>query len=78
MIGLAMHEWNLVYHMGSSVGSATTVVSIDIRLQSIGVVVKHQAPTDVCYTNRRHQDKISSKKKSRLASFNLYKVLLFF
>ena len=47
-----MHQWNLVYHMGSSVGSATTVLSMGIRLQSAGVTLRHHAPTDTCYTNR--------------------------
>ena len=63
-------------------GSATTVVSMDIRLQSIGVVVKHHALTNACHTNRQHQDKINSKKRSRKVSFNpciilsvIYKVL---
>ena len=50
--GLATHQWNLVYHTGSSVGSATTVVSVDIRLQNVGVVVKHHAPTNAHHTNR--------------------------
>ena len=73
MLSLAMHQWNLVCFMGSLVGSATTVVSMDIRLQSVKVAVKHYAPTNTCYTNRRHQDKIDSKKKSRKASFNTLK-----
>ena len=71
-----MHQWNLVCRMGSSVGSATTVISMDIRLQSIGVVVKHHAPTGTNHTNRQYQDKISSKRRIRKASFNLCKVLL--
>ena len=57
-------------------GSATTVVSINVRLQNIRVAVNHHAPTIACHTNRRHQDKISNKRKSRKASFNLYKVVL--
>ena len=75
MISLAMHQWNLVCRMGSSVESATTVVSMDVWLQSVGVVVKHHAPTDACHTNRWHQDKISSKKRSKKSSFNLCKML---
>ena len=75
MISLAMHQWNLVYHTGSSVGSATTVVSMDTRLHSVGVMVKHHSPTNVHHTNRQHQDKISSKKRSRKASFNPCKIL---
>ena len=57
-------------------GSARTVVSMDIRLQSIGMVVRHHTPTDACHTNRQHQDKINSKNRSRKASFNLYRMLL--
>ena len=63
-----MHQWNLVYRMGSSVG---TVVSMDIKLQSVGVAVNHYAPTGTHHTNIQHQDKISSKRRSRKASFNL-------
>ena len=50
---LDMDQWNLVCHIGSSVGSATTVVSMNIRLQSVRVAVKHYAPTYACHTNRR-------------------------
>ena len=57
-------------------GSVRTVLSRDIRLQSVGVVVKHHALTDACHTNNQHQNKINSKSKSRKTSFNLYKVLL--
>ena len=41
-----------------------------IRLQSVGVVVKHHALTDACHTNRQYQDKINSNKRSRKVSFN--------
>ena len=57
-------------------GSATTVVNRDIKQQSVGVAVKHQAPTDACLINKQHQNKISSKRKSKKASFSLCKVLL--
>ena len=70
MINVAMHQWNLVCHMGNSVGSATFVVSMDIRLQSVGVAVKHHAPTNACHTKRQYKDKISSIKRSRKSSFN--------
>ena len=43
-----MHQWNWVCLTGSSVGSATTVASRDTRLQSVGVAVKHHAPTNAC------------------------------
>ena len=56
-------------------GSAIIVVNMDIRLQSVAVAVKHHAPTGACYTNRQHQDKINSKKRSRKASFNPCKML---
>ena len=62
MIGVAMHRENWVYCMGSSVGSATTVASRDIRLQSIGVAVKHHAPTDAHLISRQRQGRNSSKK----------------
>ena len=75
MISLAMHQWNLVCRMGSSVGSITTVVSMDIRPQSVGVAVKHHTPINACHSNRQHQDKTISKKKHRKASFNPCKIL---
>ena len=52
MISPAMHQWNLVCLMGSSLGSVTTVASRDIKGQSVGVAVKHHAPTDACLTSR--------------------------
>ena len=33
-------------------GNATIVASRDIKQQSVGVVVKHNAPTDACPTSR--------------------------
>ena len=59
---------------GSSVGSATNVASRDTRLQSVGVVVKHHAPTDTRLTSRQNQDKIDSKKIDNKSSFNLFRV----
>ena len=75
MSSLGIHQWNLVWCMGSSLGSLTTVASRDIRLQGIGVAVKHHAPTDVCPTSIQHQSKINSKKRSRRASFHLCTIL---
>ena len=75
---MAMHWWNLVWCTKSSVGSATSVVSRDIRLQSIGVAVKHHTPTDTRHTSRWHKDKTNSNRKNRKASFSLHKVLLVF
>ena len=57
-------------------GSATDMVSMDIKLQSVGVALKHHAPTGPRHTNRQHQNKISIKKKSREASFNPCKIIL--
>ena len=71
-----MHQWDLAYCMGRSLGSATTVVSIGMKLQSIVVAVKHHAPTDVHITNRKHQSKTSSKNRSRRSIFHLYKMPL--
>ena len=51
-IGENMRPWSWVFHKGSSVGSATTVVNRVIKLQSVGVVVKHHAPTKDQNTNR--------------------------
>ena len=55
-------------------GSAIPVVSMDIRQQSIGVVVKHHAPTGASLTSRLLHDKISNKKISKKASFSLCRV----
>ena len=61
--------------MGSSVGSAIPVVSIDIRQQSIGVGVKHHAPTGASLTSRLTHDKVSNEKMSKKPSFSLCRVL---
>ena len=61
--------------MVSSIGSATTVENRDIRQQSVGVVVKHHAPTDASPTSRRPQDQKNSRKINKKASFNLCRVL---
>ena len=70
-----MHEWNWVCRMGSSVESTTTVANRDTRQQSVGVTVKHYAPTDASRTNRRPQDQKNSKKRDKKVSFNLYRLL---
>ena len=56
-------------------GSAIAVVSMDIRQQSVGVVVKHHAPTNTRPTSRRFQDQISNKKISKNSGFSLYRML---
>ena len=71
-----MHQCNLVYFMGSLVGSTTTVVSREIRQQSGRVAIKHHAPTDARLISRWHQGRISSKKINKKASLILYRVLL--
>ena len=50
-------------------GSATTVANRDIRQQSVGVVVKHHAPSNASPTNRRPQDQIGSKKINKKLVF---------
>ena len=57
-------------------GSVTTVANRDIRQQSVGVAVKHHAPTDAHLTSRHHQDKISSKNINKKAILILCRVLL--
>ena len=49
--------------MGSSMGSAIPVVSMDIRQKSVGVVVKHHAPTGASLISRLYYDRIRNKKK---------------
>ena len=43
-------------------GSAIPVVSMDIRWQSVGVEVKHHAPTSASLTSKLPHDQISNKK----------------
>ena len=74
MISLAMHRWNLVCLTGSSLGSVTTVASRDIRQQSVGVAVKHHAPTDAHLTSKPCQSRTNSKKRNKKASFHQCKV----
>ena len=50
--------------------SAILVVSIDIRQQSVGVMVKHHAPTNAHPTSRCKQDKVSNKNINKKSSFN--------
>ena len=71
-----MHQWNLVYHMESSLGSTTIAINIGIKLQSVGMAVKHDAPTDACPTNRQPQNKKSNKHRIRRVIFCLCKMLL--
>ena len=56
-------------------GSATTVANRDIKLQSIGVAVKHHAPTNDSHTSRLTQDHRSHKKINKKTNFSLCRVL---
>ena len=55
--------------MGSLLESAITVASRDIRHQSVGEVVKCQAPSDAHLTSRPCQSRINGKKRNKKASF---------
>ena len=69
-----MRLWSWVYHKGSSVGSATTVVNRGTKLQSVGVVVKHHAPTEDSHINKLPQDHRSLRKINKKVNFNLCRV----
>ena len=56
-------------------GSVIPVVSIDIRQPSVGVAVKHHAPTAMCLISRLHHNKISNRKVNKKASFSPCRVL---
>ena len=47
-----MRLWSWVHLRGSSVGRATTVANRGIKLQSVGVGVKHHIPTEDQHTSR--------------------------
>ena len=55
-------------------GSASTVVNRGIKLQSVGVAVRHHAPTEDSPTSRLLQDHISLKKINKKDNFHLCKV----
>ena len=59
-------------------GSATTVKNRVIKLQSVGVTVRHHTPTEDQYTNRLIQGSKSPKKINRRLNFKICKVLLIF
>ena len=60
-----MRQWSWAGYRGSSWGSATTVEDRSIKLQSVGVAIMHQAPTEDNYTSRPIQDHRSLKKKKK-------------
>ena len=70
-----MHQWSWECLTGSSVGSATTVANRNTKLQSVGVAVKHHAPTDNSLPSRQPQDHRGNKKTSKKVSFSLCRVL---
>ena len=47
-----MRLYNWACYKGSSVGSATTVANRDTKQQSVGVAVKHHAPTNDSLPNK--------------------------
>ena len=69
-----MRLWSWVCHKGSSVGSATPVANRDPKLQSVGVVVKHHAPTEDSHTSRLPQEYKSPKKINKKVNFSLCRV----
>ena len=56
-------------------GSATTVANRGTKLQSVGVAVKHHAPTNDSLPNRLHQDPRNHKKINKKVNFSLCRVL---
>ena len=65
MTSPAMNQWNLVFVMGSSLGSVTIVANKDIKQQSVGVAVKHHALTDVYFTSRPCQNRINGRERNK-------------
>ena len=47
-----MRLWSWVHLRGSSVGRATIMANRGIKLQSVGVAVRHHAPTKDQHTSR--------------------------
>ena len=70
-----MRLWSWVYPRGSSVGSATTVANRVIKLQSVGVAVRHHTPTKDHHTSRLLQGNRSPKKAKKKFNFRICKVL---
>ena len=60
---------------GKLSGSAIPMVSMDMRQLSIGVVVKHHAPTDAHPISKLHHDRINNKNISKKSSFSTCRVL---
>ena len=56
---------------GSSVGSATTMGNRGIKLQSVGVAVRHHAPTKDQYSSRPIQCSRSPKKINKMLNFRI-------
>ena len=58
-----------VYPRGSLVGSATTVANRVVKLQGVGMAVRHYTPAEDHHTSRLLQGKGSPKKAN--IKFNL-------
>ena len=70
-----MRLWSWVYPRGSSVGSAATLANRFIKLQIVGVVVRHHTLTEDHHTSRLLQGNRSPKKAKKKFNFRIYKVL---
>ena len=69
-----MRQWSWVFHKGSSWGSATTVENRGTKLQSVGVAVRHHAPTEDKHISRCPKDPRSPKKKNKKVNLILHRV----
>ena len=59
-------------------GSATTVANRVIKLQSVGVAVRHFTPTEDHHISRLFQGNRSPKKENKKLNFRICKVLQVF
>ena len=69
-----MRQWSWLPHKGSSWGSATPVENRGTKLQSVGVVVGHNAPTKEQYTSTPIQGERSPKKVNKKLNLRIYRV----
>ena len=73
-----MRLWSWVNPKRSSVGSATTVANRVIKLQSVGIAVKHHTPNEDHHISKQLQHNISPEKANKKFSFRISKVPLVF
>ena len=73
-----MRLWSWVHPRGSSVGTATTVAKRVIKLQSVGVAVRHHTPTEDHHNSRLLQGNISPKKGKKSLVLEYVKCFKFF